>query len=348
MPNCLFCGTVLEPGTRFCGTCGRQQPVPPPGVGAPAPPAAPPGMPPQAPPQYGVPPQFAAAPPQAAPPPQFAARPAAPQPGYPAPAPFAAPQPPAQQQQAPAAPRSQGSPSKVLTKSRSSYGTTFDVFEYEMHRMARITLQNTSVSIEAGLLHYWVGQIQMNAAAPSLGGMAKSFLTKEKAVRPVYTGMGEVYLEPTFGEIEFLELDGQQMWILDRGAFLACDQGVQLGMYTNPAFQSFFGGEGMFQTQVSGTGKVMFSSPGPLERVDLRGQTLTVDGSFAVARTGQVEFRVEKATKGLFRSMMSGEGMVNVFTGHGTVLLAPIPNRYVTLMGQFGSLYSAIRSISRG
>lgn len=256
----------------------------------------------------------------------------------------------ANQSASPVPASAQGRPAsgKVITKSRSSYGTAFEVFEYEMHRMPRITIQNTSVSVEAGLLHYWVGQIQIQANAPSFGGMAKSFLTKEKAVRPVYSGMGEIYLEPTFGEVEILELDGQQTWILDRGSFLACDQSVQLAMYTNPMFQSFFGGEGMFQTQVSGTGKVLFTSPGPLERVDLRGQTLTVDGSFAVARTGSVEFQVQKATKGLFRSMMSGEGMVNVFTGNGTVLLAPIPNRYVTLMGQFGSLYSAIRSISRG
>ncbi|MCW5963286.1 MAG: AIM24 family protein [Bryobacterales bacterium] len=286
---------------------------------------------PQAPPQFNGPPQFNA-------PPAGYANQAAPPQRVPAPAATAP---------VPGAPTPQARTGKVLTKSRASYGTAFEVFEYEMHRMARITLQGTSVSVEAGLLHYWVGQIQMQTAAPSLGGMAKSFLTKEKVVRPVYSGVGEVYLEPTFGEIEFLELDGQQMWILDRGSFLACDQGVQLGMYTNPMFQSFFGGEGMFQTQVSGTGKVMFTAPGPLERVDLRGQTLAVDGSFAVARTGSVEFRVEKATKGVFRSMMSGEGMVNVFTGQGTVLLAPIPNRHITIMGQFGSLYSAIRSISR-
>ncbi len=347
MANCMYCGAILDPGTRFCGTCGKPQPPSPQGMPAPQQgvPAPPPGMgapPPMSPPQFNAPPpQFQATPQFQAPAPGYG-NPAQAAPRAPAPAPVSAP--------AQAAPASQnrGVNGKVLTKSRASYGTTFDVFEYEMHRMARITLQGTSISLEAGLLHYWVGQIQMQAAAPSLGGMAKSFLTKEKVVRPVYSGAGEVYLEPTFGEIEFLELDGQQMWILDRGSFLACDQGVQLGMYTNPMFQSFFGGEGMFQTQVSGTGKVMFSSPGPLERIDLRGQTLTVDGSFAVARSGSVEFRVEKATKGLFRSMMSGEGMVNVFTGHGTVLLAPIPNRYVTLMGQFGSLYSAIRSISRG
>lgn len=324
MANCPYCGAMLDPGTKFCGACGRPLPA--------------------------VSPPIAAAPPMASrastPPPMMA-----PVPSFAAPAAMAPPaQASAQVQQsaAPSAAAPHPANGRVCTKRAASNGTTFEVYEYEMHRMGRIMLQGSSVSVEAGLLHYWHGQIQMHAAAPSLGGMAKSFLTKEKAVRPVYQGAGEIFLEPTFGEIEFLDLDGRQTWILDKGAFLACDQGVQLGMYTNPAFQSFFGGEGMFQTQVSGVGKVMFESPGPLERIDLRGQTLTVDGSFAVARTASVDFRVEKATKGLFRSMMSGEGLVNVFSGQGTVLLAPIPNRYLTLMGQFGSLYSAIRSISRG
>lgn len=262
-----------------------------------------------------------------------------------------------QAMQAPAFARASGTPGgaassgtervQSTTKSLSSYGTSFEVIEYEMYRMGKVTLQGTSVVIEAGLLHYWMGQIQMQASAPSLGGMAKSFLTKEKMVRPVYSGMGEVYLEPTFGDIGFLDLAGQEVWILDKGAYMASDQGVQLGMYTNPMFNSFFGGEGMFQTQVSGVGKVMYWSPGPVQRVELQGQTLTVDGSFAVGRTSSLEYRVEKATKGLFRSMMSGEGLVNVFSGYGSVLLAPMPNRYMTLLREFGGLHQAIRSISR-
>jgi uncharacterized protein (AIM24 family) len=236
---------------------------------------------------------------------------------------------------------------ETTAKSLSSYGTTFEVIEYEMYRMGKVTLQATSVVLEAGMLHYWIGQIQMQANAPSLGGMAKSFLTKEKIVRPIYSGMGEVYLEPTFGDIGFLDLNGQEVWILDKGSYMASDQGVQLGMYTNPMFNSFFGGEGMFQTQVSGVGKVMYWSPGPIQRIELQGQTLTVDGPFAVGRTASLDYRVEKATKGLLRSMMSGEGMVNVFSGYGSVLLAPMPNRYMTLLREFGGLHTAIRSISR-
>lgn len=236
---------------------------------------------------------------------------------------------------------------RAVSKAASSYGTTFEVLECELYRMARITLQNTSVTVEAGLLHYWIGQIQMHAQGPSAGALAKSFLTKEKAVRPVYSGIGEIYLEPTFGEIELLDLSGQETWILDKGAYLASDQGVQLGMYSNPLFTSMFGGEGMFQTQVSGAGKVMYWAPGPVQRIDLQGQILTVDGSFAVARTGSVDYRVEKATKGVFRSWMSGEGLVNVFSGYGSVMLAPVPNRYMSLIREFGGLHAAIRAIKR-
>lgn len=323
MNFCIYCGAPMEAGTRFCGGCGKPgAPAGPPQTAAPA-----------------LPPRMAAPPPpmpQAAPP---MMAPAMMAPGRTAPAAAAG---------TPGGAASSGTARVEATaKTMSSYGTTFEVIEYEMYRMGKVTLQGTSVVLEAGMLHYWMGQIQMQANAPSLGGMAKSFLTKERMVRPLYSGMGEVYLEPTFGDIGFLDLNGQEVWILDKGAYMASDQGVQLGMYSNPMFNSFFGGEGMFQTQVSGVGKVMYWSPGPVQRMELQGQTLTVDGSFAVGRTSSLDYRVEKATKGLFRSMMSGEGLVNVFSGYGSVLLAPMANRYMTLLREFGGLHAAIRSISK-
>lgn len=201
--------------------------------------------------------------------------------------------------------------------------------------------------LEAGQLHYWLGHFQMQASAPSAGKLVKSWVSKEKAVRPIYTGWGEIWLEPTFGEVEILELNGSESWILDKGSFLASDATVELGVYTNPMFSSLFGGEGMFQTQVSGVGKVFYWAPGPVQAVVLQGETLTVDGSFAVARTASLEFRVEKSARGLFGSMISGEGLVNVFRGYGTVMLAPVSNRYLTLKREFWSLHAAIRSISR-
>lgn len=322
MNRCPGCGAMLDPGAKFCAMCGRlvtaapAAPPPPPnpvmhaahGMGAPPPPVMPGGG-------------------------MGASAVQAPM-GFPAPP-------------AAAAARTVAPHLKPTGRRAASQQTVFEVYEFEMWRLARIVVENTSVVLEAGQLHYWLGQFQMQASMPSVGGIARSFLTKEKAVRPVYTGRGEIWLEPTFGEIEILELNGSDSWILDKGSYLASDATVQLGMYTNPLFSSLFGGEGMFQTQVSGVGKVFYWAPGPVQAIALQGETLTVDGSFAVARSASLDYRVEKSSRGLFGSLISGEGLVNVFRGYGTVILAPVPNRYLTLQREFWSLHAAIRAISR-
>ena len=124
--------------------------------------------------------------------------------------------------------------------------------------------------------------------------------------------------------------------------------GIEVGVFTNKAMTGLFGGEGFFQTRVRGNGKVMIMAPGPLERLELQNETLVVDGSFAVARTPELQYSVEKATKGLFASWISGEGIVNTFRGTGTVLIAPVPKRFLTLLREFGGLRTMIRGISKG
>jgi len=222
---------------------------------------------------------------------------------------------------------------------------TYEVVKKGYLNMPKISINNTEVTLESGVMHYMRGSIEIDAKIPSLGGFFKSKLTGENVVRPKYRGTGDIFLEPTFEEINFLDLKGEE-WVLDKGCYLASDSSVEVGMYTNKAVAGFFSGEGFFQTSVKGIGKVVFSSQGPIEKLELKGETLTVDGSFAVARTASVQFEVAKATKKLFSSWISGEGIVNKFSGHGTVYLAPIPNDFVTLMHQFGGIYSAISRIS--
>ena len=195
-------------------------------------------------------------------------------------------------------------------------------------------------------MHYIRGAVDIQVAAFSASGFVKSALTKEAAQRPKYTGTGEVYLEPTLGEVNVLELQSEQ-WVLDRGAFLASDAGVELGVFANKAWSGLFSGEGMFQTKVSGTGKVFFLSDGVLQRIELHNDKLVVDGTFAVARSAQLAFSVEKATKGLIGSLRSGEGFVNVIQGTGTVLIAPIPNRSQRLFKRLDLLSAMLTTQKR-
>ena len=67
-------------------------------------------------------------------------------------------------------------------------------------------------------------------------------------------------------------------------------------------------------------------SPVPMDEliiVSLQDDCLKIDGNMAIAWSGALDFTVEKSTKSLLGSAVSGEGFVNVYRGTGTVLMAP-------------------------
>jgi len=220
----------------------------------------------------------------------------------------------------------------------------FSVEEKQMLKMVKVEMQNAMFRCESGAMYYMQGNLQIESKMPSAGGLLKSMVTKETAFKPTISGTGTVYLEPSFGEFTVMELHNET-WILDKGAYYASEMGIEVGLWTNKAISGFFSGEGFFQTQVSGSGKVVVVSNGPLEEINLVNDRLVVDGSFAVARTAGIEFTVNKATKGLFSSWTSGEGLVNTFTGTGKVLIAPAANRHVTMMNYLGSIYRRVIAI---
>lgn len=217
---------------------------------------------------------------------------------------------------------------------------TFEILEREGSRMVKATLANETVRTESGALHYLCGSIKMETQMPSAGGFLKSLATGENIFRPTYTGTGELYLTPSLAGYHILEVAGRE-WILDGGAYWASEGGIEVSVERNKLLTGLVGGEGLFQTKVKGQGKVVMVAQGPVETVKLQGDRLVVDGNFAIARTGAINYRVEKATKSLVGSVTSGELLVNVFEGTGTVLLAPVPYWQVLLLRQVAASASS-------
>ncbi|WP_427160719.1 AIM24 family protein [Aliinostoc sp. HNIBRCY26] len=210
---------------------------------------------------------------------------------------------------------------------------SFEIIERESLRLVKVVLQNETVRTESGAMYYMRGNVTMQSKAPSAGGFLKSLATGENIFRPTYTGTGELYLEPSLSGYYILELDGNE-WVLDSGAYWASDGSIEVGVERNKLISGLVGGEGLFQTRVKGRGKVVMVAQGPVEVVNLRNERLVVDGNFAIARTSNINYRVEKATKSLLGSMTSGEFLVNTFEGTGTVLLAPVPYWQVMMLRQ--------------
>lgn len=224
---------------------------------------------------------------------------------------------------------------------------TFDVLTKERLNMVKVDLENAAFRYEAGAMHYMKGNLELQSDLPGVGSIFKSMITKEKVVKPVISGTGTVFLTPSFGEFTILDLDNDE-WILDRGAYYASELDVELGSFTNRAISAMFSGEKWFQTVVAGTGKVIINSSGPLEEVELVNDKLVVDGSFAVARTSGIELKVTKATRGIFSTMISGEGLVNTFSGTGKVLIAPVDNYFNTLIHTVRTINSNVLSLRKG
>lgn len=189
------------------------------------------------------------------------------------------------------------------------------------------------VTVQAGAMQWSVGNIQATTGVKGMGDfigkIARGAVTKESAIKPEYTGVGTLVLEPTYRHI--ILIDPEQMggaMTVNDGLFYACQSSVQQRavMVSRPSAM-VAGGEGLFNLSLQGQGTVALESPVPISElvtIDLNNEELKVDGNFAIAWTTGLQFTVERSGKTLIGSAASGEGLVNVYRGTGRVLLAPI------------------------
>ncbi len=135
-------------------------------------------------------------------------------------------------------------------------------------------------------------------------------------------------LEPTY---RYIILENVANWgtgmVLDDGMFLACDASLQESVVARTNISSaLLGREGLFNLSLSGQGIAVLESPVPREElleIVLQDDVVKIDGNMAVAWSNTLQFTVEKSSKSLLGSAVSGEGFVNVYRGTGKILLAP-------------------------
>ena len=187
-------------------------------------------------------------------------------------------------------------------------------------------------------MSYFQGNLQMVSGVTvgnALGRMLRGAVTGEQMAQPEYTGTGLLVLEPSFKHFLVLELAPAERVIVDDGMFYCAQGSVSVrGVAQRTLSSAALGGESLFQTELTGPGIIILESAVPMSEVDiidLQNDTLKVDGSFAVLRSGNLDFTVERSAKTLVGSAVSGEGLVNVYRGTGQVWLAPTLKVYQSL-----------------
>lgn len=191
-----------------------------------------------------------------------------------------------------------------------------------------------SAIIQAGAMQWMGGNVQATSGVKGIGdflGKAlKGAVTKETAVKPEYVGEGCLVLEPTYKYIILADIGkwGPSGMTIEDGMFLACDANVKSKVVARKNLSSaVLGNEGLFNLSLHGNGVAALESNVPedeLIEVILENDELKIDGNLAVCWSSNLEFTVERSTKTLVGSAVSGEGLVNVYRGTGRVLMCPV------------------------
>jgi uncharacterized protein (AIM24 family) len=203
--------------------------------------------------------------------------------------------------------------------------------EFKVHHLegmyyVDVHLDHEMVRCESGALNYLIGKVDIHSQLiPSVGGLFSSLLSGESVYRPTYTGTGVVTLESSLGGFHVLELAGES-WILEKGAYWASEGQVELQFFRERLMTSLWAGEGLvyLQTKVSGHGKVVVTTKGPVEEILLEeGQKIVVDGQCVIGRSASVDFKIRRPTKNYMGRFTAGEPIVRTYHGPGKVLMNP-------------------------
>jgi len=241
----------------------------------------------------------------------------------------------------------------------SPFNATAQYFMSKMNvrrRQVVAKLENSSLTMQAGALQWMTGKIDVKTDVKGvgdfLGKVVKGAVTKESAIKPVYTGSGIVVLEPTY---KYLILCDVGEWgaggvTIEDGMFLACEKNVNIGVTARKSISSaILGNEGLFNVNLKGTGVAVLESNVPEEElieINLENEELKIDGRQAVCWSTSLDFTVERTTKTLIGSAASNEGLLNVFRGTGKVLMSPVAptNSLVAATNSVGSKAADIKS----
>ena len=99
-------------------------------------------------------------------------------------------------------------------------------------RQVICNLAKSPVTIQAGAMQWMIGNANATTGIKGAGDlfskMVRGKVTGESAIKPEYTGTGEIILEPTYKHILLINLEEwNNSIVLDDGLFLACESNLK-------------------------------------------------------------------------------------------------------------------------
>jgi uncharacterized protein (TIGR00266 family) len=227
---------------------------------------------------------------------------------------------------------------------RVLHNPVFSIVEFQLDEQEVVVAQpNSMLSMTSGIqIAAAVGRRQHTAAGPmaTVGDKTQIHHAASRRGGGVLSGMKSMLGGENFFTAEYrAKRDGQQLtlapdaygdiliislaqagnYYLTRGSYLANTGACELGIKYS-GLKGVMSRKGLFVLHAAGSGTVFCQTYGAIVRRDLaEGERFFVDNRFVVAFSDTIDYQLVKATESVKDSIFSGEGLVNRYTGPGTI-----------------------------
>ncbi len=186
-------------------------------------------------------------------------------------------------------------------------------------------LEGETITAEAGAMTYMDPTIEVRTRKRERGllqSVGLSIIGGQSFWVNDYTataGSGKAaFASAPVGDIETIDIKPDKGYIIQKSAYIASTQDVELDVKWEGFTRGLFG-QGLFMLRTTGDGMLFINTFGAIDKHVLdAGQTLVVDNFHLVAFSNTCAYRV-KRMGGLKETLLSGEGLVTEISGPGEV-----------------------------
>jgi uncharacterized protein (TIGR00266 family) len=186
---------------------------------------------------------------------------------------------------------------------------------------------NEKIVAESGAMTYMGPNIEVHTRKREtslLGTLGLAIFGRQSFWVNEYTagnGSGEVgFVSAPVGDVEKLEIKPSQGYVIQKAAYIASTENVDLDVKWEGFTRGLFG-QGLFMIKVAGDGMLFINTFGAIDKHVLQpGQSMIVDNFHLVAFSSTCNYKVTKFG-GLKETILGGEGLVTNIVGPGEVYI---------------------------
>jgi uncharacterized protein (TIGR00266 family) len=196
------------------------------------------------------------------------------------------------------------------------------------YSMLIITLEpNETITAESGAMTYMTPNIEAHTRKREkslLGTLGLALIGRQSFWVNDYTATNEpgtaAFAAAPVGDIETIEITPNKGYIIQKSAYIASTQNVDLDIKWEGFTKGLFG-QGLFMLKATGNGTIFINTFGAIDKHTLEpNQTLIVDNFHLVAFSESCSYKVTKFG-GLKETILGGEGLVTQITGPGDIYI---------------------------